>query len=368
MDRDKVPEDQEVCLQTVNPVALPFNHSSYTMIIQETVSDFFQPSVPEFEITSRWLNCDGNGAVISGSNPGAVLLNDNVYTNGSRANDNLNIWKYSIAKNSMSPLSYPHFALDVSADCQALTTYQSQLLWIGKCNRHNNDNIKVFILEDEATDTWKEIMQDIPQLAHTRESPIINFISAASKGKYLIVVQSKEYQGMSILLFDGKEWRKRDIPISPPESAFDETDIIFHDGNIYLCTQVGFYKAYLETSLATNHLLWEDLACVPVKYHSNLTIFNGYIVVFTARPVSESYDVFGRYMYVQAYQPIEDYWLMMKKIECHLCWAIPSIVGLPGGQLLILGITPDPQAPLFNILEVTAKGKIYYVSSIIIFV
>ena len=257
----------------------------------------------------------------------------------------------------MSPICYPHCALRVSSDHQALVVYQSQLLWIGNCERFS-DNVKVFVLADEATGTWKEIMQDIPQLAHTHESPIINFISAASEGKYLVVVQSKGYQGMTVLLFDGKEWRTRDIPSSPPESAYGETDTIILDGNLYLCTRVGFYKVYLETSLTTNRFLWKNLTCVPDECYSNLTILNGHIVVFTATTASERFYVYGqnRYAYILAYQPIDDYWLVLKKFECHLCWAIPSIVGLPGGRLLILGITLEFDTQ-FNILEMTAKGK-----------
>ena len=53
---------------------------------------------------------------------------------------------------------------------------------------------------------------------------------------------------------------------------------------------------------------------------------------------------------------------MLEKFECHLCWSVPSIVGLPDGRLLILGVVPDPQqAPQFNILEITCtvEGKKY---------
>ena len=264
----------------------------------------------------------------------------------------------------MSPLSYPPFALDTRADCQALTAYQSQLLWIGRCDRHS-DKIKVFVLDDESTHSWKQVMHNIPQQAHTLESPVINFISATSEGKYLIIVVSKGYRGMAVLVFDGQEWRIRDtmIPSRSPESAYGETDVIIHNGIIYLCTQVGFYRVHFETNLATNHLLWKTLTCVPEKCHSNLTIINGHIMVFIATPASEkSQDVFGRYVYIMAYQPIDNYWLVLKKFECHLCWAIPSIVGLPSGRLLILGVTPDSvQFPLFNILEVIVKGNHIYV-------
>ena len=58
--------------------------------------------------------------------------------------------------------------------------------------------------------------------------------------------------------------------------AYGETDVIIHSGILYLCTQVGFYKVYLETDLATNHLFWKNLIPVPEKCHSNLTIFNGH--------------------------------------------------------------------------------------------
>jgi hypothetical protein len=311
------------------------------------------------EIPSRWLNCAGNGAVISGSNPGAVLLNDNVYMNGSRANNNRNIWKYSVAGNSMSPLSYPPCALDVPADCQALAVYQSQLLWIGRCDIHS-DKIQVFVLLDESTHSWQEIMRhDIPQVVPLTgiESPIVNFISATGEGKYLIIVVSMRYQRMTVLLFDGQKWEKRDIPSSPPESAYGETSVIIHNGILYLCTQVGFYKINLETSLAINQLSWKKMT-FSLESHSNLTLFNGHIVVVTVTPTSKEFDAYGHHQHnvmILVYQSPDDHWLVLKKFECHLCWSTPSIMGLPTGRLLILGVSPD--FPQFNILEVIAKGK-----------
>ena len=323
-----------------------------------------QEGFPKFELTSRWLNCDGNGAVISGSNPGAVLLNDNVFTNGSRANDNLNIWKYSIAKNSMSPLSYPLVAVDVSdTDYMAITTYQSQLLWIGKSDRYN-DNIKVFAL-DEATESWREIMQDIPQLAHTHESPIINFVSAASEGNYLVVIESMGHHGLSMLLFNGQEWRRIDMFGSVPSYAYGEADVIIYNRTIYLGTQVGFYEMSFEASLATSHVVTcKSLACIPEEYRSNLSVFNGYIVVLIT-----SMPYYGRtgYVHLLAYDPFINTWVILEKLDCCLCWTTPSIIGLPSGHLLILGVTLTPdlvQISQFNILQVTAKGKIYILSSI----
>ena len=262
----------------------------------------------------------------------------------------------------MSPLSYPPYALYVSTDCQALTTYESQLLWIGKCYR-NNDPIKVFVLEDEAADSWKEIMQDIPQLSHTPQSPIIKFISASSEGEYLVVVESMRYQGVSILLYNGRDWRRIDIPSSSPSYAHGETDVVIYNGTVYLSTQVGFYEVSL-ASLAASHFVWKSLACVSKEFCSNLTVFCGHIVIVNttqasmSRRFTESDD--AGYIDVLAYLPIADTWVLVEKIKCYLCWMVPSIVGLPTGHLLILGVAlaPDPvAAPQFNIIQVTARLK-----------
>ena len=295
--------------------------------------------------------------MISGR-PGAVLLNDSVYVNGSRSNNNWNIWKYSIAKNSMSPLSYPPDApLHTLLDNQTLTVYQSQLLWIGKCDELSN-NITVFALVHETTHSWKEIMQDIPQLATSIQSPIIDSISAASEGKYLIVVESMGYQGLSALIFDGLGWKRID---STPGYAYGGTTIIIHNGIVYISTQMGFYEIYLEVMmLATNHLdtVWKKVTRIPA-FHSNLTGFNGHAVVLTTASAEITQSGDGGYLYILAYEPIADNWLVLKKFQCHLCWSMPNIVGLPGGRLLILGVVPDPlQASQFNILEISAKGKL----------
>ena len=258
----------------------------------------------------------------------------------------------------MSPLSYPpHYALDMPADCQVLAVYQSQLLWIGIFDIHS-DKIRVFVLCDESTHSWKEIMHDIPQVTHATESSIINFLSATSEGKYLIIVVSLRYdQGIAVLLFDGQEWKKSDFPSGLPATAYGKTDVLIHNRILYLCTHVGFYKIYLETSFATNQLSWKKLCCVPrhERRHSNLTLFNGYFVV--ARKAQKSDYQYDIDIILLAYQFTDDYWFVLKKFECHLCWSTPSIIGLPSGRLLILGVTPDTDSSQFNILEVIAKGK-----------
>ena len=265
----------------------------------------------------------------------------------------------------MSPLSYPPcYALDTLTDYQALTVYQSQLLCIGRCDKYSA-KIKVFVLCDESMHSWKEIMHDIPQVAPDvieSPAPIITFISATGKGKYLIIVVSLRYRGMVVLLFDGQEWKTRDIPSGPPETAYGETDVLIHNGILYLCTYVGFYKVYLETSLATNliQLSWKKLCCVPEKRHSNLTLFNDHIVVITTAQAIKAQESDYQYdvdIIMLAYQSTDDYWLVLKKFECYLHWSKPSIMGLPSGRLLILGVTPESDSPQFNILEVIAKGK-----------
>ena len=263
----------------------------------------------------------------------------------------------------MSPLSYPPcYALDTPTDYQTLAVYQSQLLWIGRCDKYSA-KIKVFVLCDESTHSWKEIMHDIPQVAHTIESPMLSFVSATSEGKYLIIIVSLRYQGIAVLLFDGQDWKKKDIPSSPPETAYGETDVLIHSGILYLCTHVCFYKVYLETSLAMNQLSWKKLRCVPdQRRHSNLTLLNGHIVIVTtaqARKAQESdYQYYVDVINLLTYQSTDDYWLMLKKFECHLCWVTPSIMGLPSGHLLILGVTPKSVSRQFNILEVITKGNL----------
>ena len=163
--------------------------------MQEAVAS--QHLVPVFELTSTWLNCGGKGAVISGSKPGAVLLNGCVYMKGSSANDSHKIWKYSIANNTMFPILYPAFCYDLDVSQIAITTYRSQLLSIG---RDDHNKLKIFALEDEATDSWKEIMQDIPQLSHTRQSYVPSIVSAASEGELLIVVVTMGYQRYYFLM------------------------------------------------------------------------------------------------------------------------------------------------------------------------
>ena len=85
---------------------------------------------------------------------------------------------------------------------------------------------------------------------------------------------------------------------------------------------MGFYEIFLDASLATNHLVWKDSTYIPDEYHSNLTVLNGHIVVLTATPAYPSTSTQSgddEYIYLLAYEPIADTWVMLEKFECHLC-------------------------------------------------
>ena len=308
---------------------------------------------PNFWLTSRWLNCQENRAVISGSNPRAVLLNDSVYMNGSRSKNNKNIWKYSVSKNTLTPISYPPCALAALTNEQTITAYQSQLLWIGKCDK-SSDSLSIFTLVDEETHSWKEVMpSNFPEemLQHIPALPWS--ISSASEGSYLIVVLSGP-QVLLLLVFDGQEWRQRDGP-DCTAPAHGRIDAIIHDGTIFLTTYMGFYKTSLEAILAANNPQWKTLTKISKESHSNLTLFHDRIMVLTPSNFNDRYV----HIILLAYESVSDTWLIMEKFECHISWIIPSVVGLPDGRLLIFGVIPGPQQiPYFDILEVTIKGNI----------
>ena len=301
--------------------------------------------------TSTWLDCCSERAVISGSCPRAVLLNDGVYMIGSRSNNNENIWKYSIPTSTLTLINYPPNVQTVAANRHTITSYQSQLLWIGEGDTSRTCNgLVVFALVDEETHLWKQIMSKSRKILQPHDMIMPISVSSTSEDKYLIVVVS-EPQLLSVLIFDGQEWRRKDGPdcTAPTHGSIDT---IIHDGTIFLITYLGFYKISLETILAKSDAQWKTFRKIP-KACSNMTSFNNHIVVLTPRI---SYN--DRYVHILAYESVSDTWIKLEELECHISWMIPSIMGLPGGRLLIFGVVADRQKiPQFNVLEVTTKSK-----------
>ena len=310
-------------------------------------------------LTSRWLNCCSERAVISGLSPRAVLLrNESVYMIGSRSNNNENIWKYSISRNTLTLIKYPPNVQTAAAVRHTIIPYQSQLLCIGigdKIRDISSNNLILFALIDEETHSWKEVtgMPRSREILQHGMGPIS--ISSASEDKYLLIGIS-EAQLLSVLIFDGQEWSRREWPdcTAPTHGLID---IIIHDGTIFLMTKLGFYKISLETILVKSDAQWKTLRKIPnYGSYSNMTTFNDHIVVLTPRKIySDNYII-----NILAYKSASDTWILLEELECHISWMIPSIMGLPDGRLLIFGVVPDQQQiPQFNILEAkyTTKGK-----------
>jgi hypothetical protein len=307
---------------------------------------------PRVRLTSKWLNCCSETAVISSNTPRAVLSNDSVYMIGSRSNNNENIWKYSISRNTLTLIRYPPNVQTVTAVRHTIVPYQSQLLWIGKGDNSVvlNNNLIVFALVDEETHSWKEFMSESREILQHGKWPIS--VSSTSEDKYLIIVIT-EPQLISVLIFDGQEWRRRDGPDCAAPN-YGMIDIIIQDGTIFLTTKLGFYKISLETALARSNTQWKPLRKIPnCGRYSNMTTFNDHIVVLTPRKL-----YYDNRVHILAYKSASDTWIILEELECHISWIIPSIMGLPDGRLLIFGVVPDQQQiPQFNILEATAKGK-----------
>ena len=300
-------------------------------------------------LTSRWLNCCSEGAVGSGSSPRAVLLNDSVYMIGSRSNNNENIWKYSILKNTLMPISYPPNTQTVSADQHTITSYQSQLLWIGKGDTDNSILVLFALADEQINYSWKQIMLKSKEILPQMTLP--TSISSTSEDEYLIVVV-REPQLLSVLIFDGQEWRRRDGP-DCTAPTHGRIDIIINNGTIFLTTYMGFYTISLKAILATSDALgqWVTLTKIPKETYSNMTSFYNYTVVLTRKYYSDSC------VCVLAYEYVSDTWIILEELECCISWMIPTIMGLPDGRLLIFGVVPDPQQiPQFNVLQVTIKG------------
>lgn len=241
----------------------------------------------------------------------------------------------------------PNVQTDTAASQHAITSYQSQLIWIG-----NGDisgyNLVVFSLVDEETHLWKEIMSKSREIIQHRMCPIS--ISSASEDKYLIIVISEPLL-MSVLIFDGQEWRRRDGPeCTAPIHGI--TDTIIHDGSIFLMTRLGSYEISIETILAKRDSRWKKLGTIPKKIYSNMTSFNDHIVVLAPRT-----NYHDNRFHILAYESVSDAWIILEELECYVSWMMPSIMGLPGGHLLILGVSSIKSSQNFNILEVTIKGK-----------
>ena len=143
---------------------------------------------------------------------------------------------------------------------------------------------------------------------------------------YLIVACRKDNQ-VKLLIYEGHEWKQRDGPYL---EGWMVGCIIAHKGTVFLTESSDsshfFYKISLN-SLLTN-AVWKTMK-IPSS-HSNLTVVGGCVTV-AAKVSPDTLHVLG-------FSPISDSWIELREIKCSAyIYAMPKIVGLPGGVLLLMG-------------------------------
>ena len=204
-------------------------------------------------MTSRWLDhhdsCDPR--IDPSSQP--VLLGDCVYAKG-MSDSKRTPWKYSISKNS--PWSQLPLPPNLEIGKYVLTTYRSQLVWIGGTVPIAKYELKVsntiFVLEEGKG--WKGgIIPPLPEELN------LNNLLATSDGEYLIVT-CREGDKVKLLIYDGHEWKQRD---GPDLEGWMVGCIIAHKGTVFL-TEHGdstcfFYKTSQNSLLAvTGNSTWKS--------------------------------------------------------------------------------------------------------------
>ena len=151
------------------------------------------------------------------------------------------------------------------------------------------DNLTILALapDCEETHSWKEVLPNFPkEMLLGINAALARSISSASEGKYLIVVISGP-RLLSVLIFNGQEWRRRDAP-DCAALIHGMIDTIIHDGTIFLTTYMGFHKISFEAILATSNPQWEKLSEIPKENRSNLTTFD-HVVVLTPGEFGNEY-------------------------------------------------------------------------------
>ena len=257
-----------------------------------------------------------------------VLWNGDVYMIGSSltASTQCKLLKYSTSNDSWSEYVIPcdkerHWG---DEQVHALTTYRSKLLLIG-------DGSQVW--EFDANDSTFKPSSDIT-LPQSWKAQVV---TAASEGKYLIVIRRAEDKSWtSVNIFDGKTWMIRDGPHFQNKSRLQ---VIIHNRSVFLAEWsatgiVNICGAFLRSLINDDSQEWQVLrSTLPVLSQSisNVTILSNRLCI-------ASHDGIGGYARLWCYSLECENWLElgntagispdMTKLSC--------VIGLPDHSVIMM--------------------------------
>ena len=263
-----------------------------------------------------------------------------MYTRGSSDNKDV-IWKYSLSSYSWSPLpTPPGFE---SYQKYALTVYDDQLIWIGgkkKVPPHTLVTNSVVFSFDENSG-WTEVENS--SLSLPTKIGSYRYISATSHKNYLVVAW-RESSKISIMIFDGKEWREIEDENGIFEDGYGDMDIVINNGTIYLLDHSDPWSLYSASIKSLDSISWQRLNC-HIYQASNLTVFGEVLIVVTKTPPG-----------ILAFLPCSDKWIAVSE-EFSYVSDIPRVVYFPNEKsLLLMGRIKTDESnryPKFDVLEVS---------------
>ena len=282
-----------------------------------------------------------------------VVWKDDIFMAGHDQEHEGRIWRYSILSNSWDELHIPCYG---SRKYYVLATYCSELLLIcGGLAEISGGKVWQF---DDTESSFKEsIVDDVPNLKHATD------ISAASEGKYLVVVYRIRSKRMFYVeIFDGNSWISRTGQLSNHYIInYINVNVIVHHQTVYVSEHVdrkyiaNVYKASLKSLISAS--IWTNpkgTSPVPLSRHSNIGIIGNHLVVVAAD--FQSTNILG-------YNVDSESWLYLDKVNYGF-FPAPCIAILSKGALLVIGgsqssvITKEISGiSKLDILEARVQGK-----------
>ena len=280
-----------------------------------------------------------------------VVWKDGIYMAGHDLNQEGRIWKYTVLSNSWDELNIPCYG----SRKYVLATYNSELLLIcGGLAKMSGGKVWQF---DDSESTFREsTIANVPNLKDAVD------ISAASEGKYLVVVHRiRSGRMFYVEIFDGNFWISRTGQLSSHYIiSYINVNVIVHHQTVYISEHIdrkyiaNVYRASLNSLTSTS--IWTNpkgTSPVPLSRHSNIGIIGHHLVIVAAD--FQSTHILG-------YNVDSESWLYLDKVNYGF-FPAPCIAVLPEGALLVIGgaqssvITKEISGiSKFDILEARFQG------------
>jgi hypothetical protein len=288
-----------------------------------------------------------------------VVWNEDVYALGRDSKGDGNLYKYSLSSNEWSNFAVPS---SIYASNSVLTTYSSKLLLI------SGQNMTLWEFSNNDFDFKESCIEPVPS---TYPLPWRNIL-ATSYDKYLIIAY-EEYLHLSsqedFVIYNGRDWKLRHLDLRIMLRSNTSCDVAAMDSHaLYMIVfstwdnDVDIQRALIpsldESEDKATH--WEELEMIPLKELDALLYGRRYSIIIQNQ---QFYCVDSQGILFTAFIQPPILPIVWGNSGVNFDQA-PRLVGLPEGDLLMIGTIGNQNRSQLDVIKVSQKGN-YYIQGLI---